>query len=63
MDSIKKAVDEQRAYFSSGMGSYHGEASFKSLSHHKSVLNKSNKLDIPLRYPPFGAGHLKLLKK
>lgn len=46
----------------SGMGSYHGSASFFTFSHVKSVLEKSNRLDIPLRYPPYD-GHLKLLRK
>lgn len=37
----------------SGMGSYHGKASFDTFSHYKSILNKSTALDIPLRYPPY----------
>lgn len=37
----------------SGMGSYHGSESFATFSHRKSVLRKSNLLDIPLRYPPY----------
>jgi len=35
----------------SGMGQYHGKASFETFSHYKSILKKSNLLDIPLRYP------------
>ncbi|MDR3645582.1 MAG: aldehyde dehydrogenase [Clostridia bacterium] len=46
----------------SGMGSYHGEKSFETFSHLKSVLTKSNTIDIKLRYAPYG-DHLKLLKK
>ncbi|MBH1939511.1 aldehyde dehydrogenase [Mobilitalea sibirica] len=46
----------------SGMGGYHGKASFDTFSHKKSVLKKSNLIDIPLRYPPY-KNHLKLLKK
>jgi aldehyde dehydrogenase (NAD+) len=46
----------------SGMGGYHGEASIRTFSHSKSVLKKSNLLDVPLRYPPF-QNHLGLLKK
>ena len=34
----------------SGMGSYHGKASFDTFTHYKGVLKKSNLLDIPLRY-------------
>jgi aldehyde dehydrogenase (NAD+) len=46
----------------SGMGSYHGETSFRTFSHEKGILKKSNMIDIPLRYPPY-RNHLKLLKK
>ncbi|MCF6179208.1 MAG: aldehyde dehydrogenase [Geopsychrobacter sp.] len=45
----------------SGMGSYHGQASFTAFSHQKSVLKKALWLDIPLRYAPY-AGKLKWLK-
>lgn len=37
----------------SGIGGYHGKASFDTFSHKKSVLEKSNLIDIPLRYPPY----------
>jgi aldehyde dehydrogenase (NAD+) len=47
---------------SSGIGSYHGKASFDAFSHQKSILKKSFSMDIPLRYPPF-RNKLKLLKK
>ncbi|WP_427338396.1 aldehyde dehydrogenase [Caloranaerobacter sp. DY30410] len=46
----------------SGMGSYHGKASFDTFSHKKSVLKKSNLIDISLRYPPY-RGKIKLLRK
>ncbi len=46
----------------SGMGSYHGTASIQAFSHSKSIMKKSNLIDIPLRYPPY-QNHLKLLKK
>lgn len=46
----------------SGMGGYHGQSSFDTFSHKKSVLSKSNLLDLPLRYPPY-KNNLKLLKK
>lgn len=45
----------------SGMGGYHGNNSFNTFSHPKSVLKKSNKIDVPLRYPPY-KNNLKLLK-
>ncbi len=45
----------------SGMGSYHGKASFDTFSHHKSILNKSTMIDLPFRYPPH-KGKMALLK-
>jgi aldehyde dehydrogenase (NAD+) len=38
---------------SSGIGRYHGKRSFDTFSNHRSVLVKSNLLDLPLRYPPY----------
>jgi aldehyde dehydrogenase (NAD+) len=46
----------------SGMGGYHGSASFDTFSHKKSILKKSNWFDLPLRYPPY-KDHLALIKK
>lgn len=46
----------------SGMGSYHGKLSFQTFTHNKSVLKKSNLLDIPLRYPPY-KNKINLLRK
>ncbi|MFI3207441.1 MAG: aldehyde dehydrogenase family protein, partial [Clostridia bacterium] len=46
----------------SGMGKYHGDDSFYSFSHTKSIMKKSNKLDINIRYAPFG-NKIKLLRK
>jgi aldehyde dehydrogenase (NAD+) len=37
----------------SGMGRYHGKKSFETFSNKRSVLVKSNLLDINLRYPPY----------
>ncbi len=37
----------------SGMGRYHGKYSFLTFSHEKSILKKSVRLDLPLRYPPY----------
>lgn len=48
---------------SSGMGKYHGKASFDTFSHYKSVLNRSLLLDIKLRYAPYTQGKLQLLKR
>ena len=36
----------------SGMGAYHGQASFESFTHRRSVLRGSFAFDSKLRYPP-----------
>ncbi|WP_009544631.1 aldehyde dehydrogenase [Crocosphaera subtropica] len=46
----------------SGMGSYHGKASFDIFSHYKSVLKRSFWLETNLRFPPY-QGKLKWLKR
>ena len=46
----------------SGMGAYHGKASFDTFSHGKSIMKKSLLIDIPLRYAPF-KNHLEWLKR
>jgi len=46
----------------SGIGSYHGKASFDTFSHQKSVLQKSFLLDLKWRYAPY-KGKLDLIKK
>lgn len=46
----------------SGMGSYHGKASFDTFSHYKSILNKSLRLDFNWRYAPY-EGKLLLVKR
>lgn len=47
----------------SGMGTYHGKASFEAFTHQKSILKKKNYLDIKLRYYPFTNEKLKKIKK
>jgi aldehyde dehydrogenase (NAD+) len=47
----------------SGMGKYHGKASFDTFSHYKSVLKKGMWLDLAWRYAPYTASKLKLIKK
>lgn len=37
----------------SGMGTYHGEAGFRTFSHQRSVLSRPFWLDLPFRYPPY----------
>jgi len=46
----------------SGMGSYHGRASFDTFTHYRSVMSRSLRLDLPLRYPPYRTS-LRVLKK
>ncbi|MEJ8757282.1 aldehyde dehydrogenase [Pontibacter sp. H259] len=46
----------------SGLGSYHGIASFDVFSHQKSILHRGTWLDLPFRYPPYG-NKLNLLRK
>ena len=46
----------------SGIGSYHGKASFDTFSHQKSVLKKSFWFDLNWRYAPY-ADKLDLFKK
>lgn len=46
----------------SGIGTYHGEASFQTFSHFKSVLKQTNRFDFSFRYPNAKNG-LKMMKK
>ncbi|WP_224243109.1 aldehyde dehydrogenase family protein [Hyalangium gracile] len=46
----------------SGLGGYHGQASFDAFSHRKSVVKRPFLLDMALRYPPYG-GKLSLFKR
>jgi aldehyde dehydrogenase (NAD+) len=46
----------------SGMGGYHGKASFDTFTHYKSVLKKANWLDLPMRYQPYTKLNEKLLR-
>ncbi|MCL2882784.1 MAG: aldehyde dehydrogenase [Coriobacteriia bacterium] len=46
----------------SGMGAYHGKTGFDTFTHYKSVLKKSNLLDVALRYPPYKDSGIALLR-
>lgn len=46
----------------SGMGSYHGRDSFETFSHKKSIVRKSNAVDLPIRYMPYSAWKYRLLR-
>lgn len=47
----------------SGMGAYHGRASFEVFSHTKGVLRKPTFLDPPIAYPPYTARKQAIVKK
>lgn len=46
----------------SGIGSYHGNKSFATFTHFKSIVNKSNLLDLPIRYTPYTKLKTKMIK-
>lgn len=46
----------------SGIGSYHGKATFDTFTHYKSVLKRSFLVDLALKYPPYNEKNLKQLK-
>ena len=47
----------------SGMGSYHGKATFDTFSHYKSVLKKTFWFDLDWRYAPYKPSKLAQIKK
>ncbi len=47
----------------SGMGSYHGEAGFKTFSHYKSIMEKPFWFEPNFKYPPYTKRKLNLIKK
>ncbi len=46
----------------SGMGKYHGKASFDTFTHDRSIIRNTFLIDVFLRYPPY-KDHLKWLRK
>lgn len=46
----------------SGIGSYHGQKSFDTFTHYKSVYKQGTLVDIPLRYPPYNAKKLSVVR-
>ena len=46
----------------SGMGSYHGKKSFDTFTHERSIVNKSTKVDLPMRYFPYSKKKLRIIK-
>ena len=47
----------------SGMGGYHGKFGFMNFSNRKSIMIRSNNIDIKLKYPPYSKGQEKIIKK
>jgi len=47
----------------SGMGSYHGEYGFKTFSHAKSIIKKTNWFEPWFKYPPYTKSKLNLIRK
>ncbi len=47
----------------SGIGSYHGEAGFRTFTHYKSILEKSNIMELSLKYYPHTNGKLTWIKR
>lgn len=47
----------------SGMGSYHGKAGFDAFSHYKSMVDKKNFVDLPMRYQPYKKNFDKLIRR
>jgi aldehyde dehydrogenase (NAD+) len=46
----------------SGIGNYHGIYGFKTFSHYKSIFEKPILYEIPVKYPPYSALKLKIIK-
>jgi aldehyde dehydrogenase (NAD+) len=46
----------------SGMGNYHGRASFETFSHYRSIMKKETWLDLPVRYAPYTKFKDKIIK-
>lgn len=47
----------------SGMGQYHGRQSFETFTHRRSILRKSNLLDLPMRYMPYTDKKLRMIRR
>ncbi len=65
-DTIMHLTEEKLPFGgvgNSGMGGYHGKKSFETFSHFKSVLKKSNAIDLGIRYMPYNKNKASLVKK
>ncbi|WP_298954903.1 aldehyde dehydrogenase [uncultured Nonlabens sp.] len=64
-DSIVQFINDRLPFGgvgNSGIGSYHGEKTFETFSHYKSVVHRGTWIDLPLKYAPY-KGKLKTVKK
>ena len=48
---------------SSGMGSYHGKASFDTFTHYRSVVKKGSWPDLSMRYHPYTEGKWSIVRR
>ena len=46
----------------SGMGAYHGKASFDTFTHYKSIVDKKTWIDLPMRYQPYRKRNEKMIR-
>lgn len=46
----------------SGVGSYHGKKGFEAFTHYKSIVDKKNIIDLPMRYQPYKSFNEKLIR-
>ena len=46
----------------SGMGAYHGKTGFDTFSHTKSIVDKKNWMDLPMRYQPYTSFKARLVR-
>lgn len=46
----------------SGIGSYHGKKGFETFTHYKSIVDKKNFIDLPMRYQPYKKFYNKLVR-
>lgn len=46
----------------SGIGSYHGKKGFETFTHYKSIIDKKNVTDLPMRYQPYKKFFYKLIR-
>lgn len=47
----------------SGLGSYHGKTGFDTFTHYKSIVDKKNFIDLPMRYQPYNKRNDALIRK